>query len=452
MRVGELMITIHTIGEWVLDQCKKMGLEQAEIYYEEIDKINQTIRSGQIKEYFYTTSQGIGIRGIKGGKVAFIYSNSFDKEALLQSIANLSLVLDNLPETECFDFTENHLYDKDLSNFDIHTCTRDSKKDLYIELSKQIRERYKESVQLNRMTFDDKHCKLTLMNTRGTNISYSKNVSQSLVDFHIGINDEIISYSRGIMKNCKITNECFQQIFLDSLPIMDHLQIIDEVETQTVPVVFKNNSCGQFLLYISKAFRGDMINSRHSFLSDLLGKQIGSPLLNVISDPTNKLFPGYFPFDYEGTPSKQINLIQNGVLLNFIHDLQSSAMSGGVPTGHAIRSSYRTKPLLGFTSLYISNGEKSFKDLVKEMNRGLIVFKAAFQSAVNTATGKVSIPVSGIWVENAQPKFYVKDTILNFEILDLLGNIKNIGNDLLYYSHYSSPSLLVDGIQISGNK
>jgi len=91
---------------------------------------------------------------------------------------------------------------------------------------------------------------------------------------------------------------------------------------------------------------------------DLRGKQIAPAFVDIVDDPTKKKFRGrtmigHFDFDDEGNPAGRANLVERGVLKNF---LTGSAPLPGQSelNGHA-RNAYHERPISRMGNLFVVN-------------------------------------------------------------------------------------------------
>lgn len=68
----------------------------------------------------------------------------------------------------------------------------------------------------------------------------------------------------------------------------------------------------------------------------------------------------------------------------------------------------------------------------------------------NPVSGDFSVGVSGIYIENGELKHPVKEVIYSGNVIELFKNIRALANDLKFFGNTGSPTLLVEGADISG--
>jgi PmbA protein len=67
----------------------------------------------------------------------------------------------------------------------------------------------------------------------------------------------------------------------------------------------------------------------------------------------------------------------------------------------------------------------------------------------NPISGDFSIGISGLWIENGETAYPIKEAVISGNILELFKKIEGIGNDLKFYGNVGSPSLLIGDMDIS---
>src|SRR4030042_2645519 len=99
--------------------------------------------------------------------------------------------------------------------------------------------------------------------------------------------------------------------------------------SKLLPVIFTPHGVASVLLSpLVLAFNGKTVLEGASPLKDKLGKQVFAKRLSLWDDATVAYGVGSYPFDDEGVPSLRLPLVANGVVTNFLYDLQTSALAG----------------------------------------------------------------------------------------------------------------------------
>lgn len=164
---------------------------------------------------------------------------------------------------------------------------------------------------------------------------------------------------------------------------------------------------------------------------------------------------GTKPVDDEGMPGSKKTLISEGRLTGFIHNTYTAKKDGAASTGNAVRGSFKSLPGVDVTNLYIEPAEKprvkgqGNNSLIKSVSKGILVLDAMGVHTANPISGDFSIGISGLWIENGEVAYPVKEALISGNILDMFKKVKGVGNDLRFYGSIGSPSLLIGEMDIS---
>ncbi len=135
-----------------------------------------------------------------------------------------------------------------------------------------------------------------------------------------------------------------------------------------------------------------------------IGKKVGSDILSIIDDGSQKGFSGYVPFDDEGNPAEKTYLIKNGILTGRLHSLITADFLEEEITGNGRAITTEFEPIVRMTSTYIDKGENTFEELVSDIDEGFYIdtfkhgsglstFTIAPSKAYKIAKGKIADPI-----------------------------------------------------------
>jgi PmbA protein len=197
-----------------------------------------------------------------------------------------------------------------------------------------------------------------------------------------------------------------------------------------------------FKLMLYSFFLG--INGRNvvkgdSPLKGRLGEEIFSKALTITDNPHIDYSSGACPISNEGVPSRILPLIENGILKNFIYDLDTAGMAGTEPTGHNGCSPYNP---------VITPGTKSSSEIIKEINNGIYIDGLIGFGQSNIINGDFSCNLGlGFKIENGKFSGRIKNIMVSGNIYDIFKNNIILSSDTepTIYMPYA----LVEGISIS---
>jgi PmbA protein len=201
---------------------------------------------------------------------------------------------------------------------------------------------------------------------------------------------------------------------------------------------------------LTEATSGKALYEKVSPLKDRVGQRILSDKLTLIDEPLDDAVPGARAFDDEGTACRNRPLIEDGVLRGFYHDRFYAWKNGVQPTGHGYRGNVTTKAVPSLEHLRVKPGSASFGDLLKQMDRGVIVAGVMGAHSGNILNGDYSIGLSpGLWVENGEVIGQVKDAMVAGNVYETMNNVSAVG-DTAYASYMGRfPAVLFDGVSVA---
>ena len=230
-----------------------------------------------------------------------------------------------------------------------------------------------------------------------------------------------------------------------------------KITSVKVPVILDSSVASDFLGIFSSSLSAEAVQKKRSFLANKIGKNIISPIVNIFDDGLMPWRIGTKPVDDEGVPTSKKMIVSKGALTGFIHNTYTAKKEGTVSTGNAVRGGFKSLPGVGVMNLYIEAEESekyevgSEKDnkLIKSLSKGILVLEAMGVHTANPISGDFSVGISGLWIENGEIKYPVKEAVISGNVLELFKRIERVGSDLKFYGKIGSPSLLIGEMDIS---
>jgi len=174
---------------------------------------------------------------------------------------------------------------------------------------------------------------------------------------------------------------------------------------------------------------GDLVFSGHSIISDKMGHKIGSDLVTIIDDPTKNHY-GHFIYDHEGTKAKPHLLIKNGVLVGFLHSLESAAKLGGEPEGSARAQSHHYPPIVRMSNTYLAPGDMTLEEILEDIDYGVYLSGSQY-GYVESQKGQFTCKVEEGWlIEKGKLTEHLRDVAISGLTLEALKNVTAVGKDL----------------------
>lgn len=214
-----------------------------------------------------------------------------------------------------------------------------------------------------------------------------------------------------------------------------------------IPILFTSKAADMLWSTVQAALNGKRVLEKASPWAERLGQAAMTSALSLYQDP--EAGPFSCPFDDEGTPTQPLVFIKNGILQNFYCDRTSGQQLGIGTTGNGFRPGLGSYPTPGLFNLLIQPGNQSLSDLITHLGDGLIVDQML--GGGGSISGDFSINVDlGYRVKKGQVIGRVKDTMVSGNIYSALKQLLALGSDAEWNGSCYTPSLIVDGLSVTG--
>jgi TldD protein len=181
---------------------------------------------------------------------------------------------------------------------------------------------------------------------------------------------------------------------------------------------------------VGHSLEGDCNRKKTSVFSDMIGQKIAAEDVTVIDNGQIENRRGSLNIDDEGTPTSSTTLIENGVLIGYMHDRLSARIMGHKATGNGRREDYKHPPLPRMTNTYMVNGKQDPQEIISSVKDG--IYCVSFGGGqVDTTSGKFVFSASEAYkIINGKICQPVKGATLIGSGSESLKNISSIGNDM----------------------
>jgi PmbA protein len=217
-------------------------------------------------------------------------------------------------------------------------------------------------------------------------------------------------------------------------------ETIAPIKSGDMPVIFAPVGMGVLGLTLVLGFNGKNVLLGSSPLAGKLGKKIADQRLSLIDNPLIDYAGNSSKYDGEGIPRQVTPLIENGVVRNFLYDLDTAGRAGTKTTGHGTGCNP--------TNLLVKEGDMPYEEMVKSIKEGLLVLDVMGLGQGNPISGEFSVNVQlGYKIEDGEVVGRVKDVMLAGNVYDALNDIVAIGDKAEWLSAFGG-SYLIPPIQI----
>ncbi len=232
-----------------------------------------------------------------------------------------------------------------------------------------------------------------------------------------------------------------------------------------IPILLTPSAVSDVMAALGAGLSGSAVAKGLSPLTGKLGQKIVGENFSVIDDPLHPGAVGSQPFDDEGVPCRKKYLIRNGVLENYLLDLNSAEKLNLEPNGTGFRytpliksRSFKPTPGPSFTNLLIPAGKRSSEEIIESLPRVLVIDQLTGVLLGNLTNGDWSGNVEyGILYEKGKPLGRVKNAMTGGNIYTMLNEkLGESSSDRVWVSGFGGssgssllPYLLFDDMNIS---
>ncbi|MEM3536190.1 MAG: metallopeptidase TldD-related protein, partial [Candidatus Bathyarchaeia archaeon] len=224
------------------------------------------------------------------------------------------------------------------------------------------------------------------------------------------------------------------------------------IETGNFSIIFTQFALQQLLYYtLINAVKADYVQRGQSAFKGKLGEKVASDAVTVYDDGLFKGGLRTWKFDGEGVPQQKTPIIEKGILRNFLYDNYTAKKEGKESTGNATRAGYLSTPDIEATNFRFMPGNKSPKELLNEVDEGLLVNYLQGAHSSNPASGEFSVVATPAWrIQKGEVTYATRGVMLAGNVFQVLKNISSLADNERKIGQLVAPWVLVENVKIIG--
>ncbi len=434
----------------ILSQAKSMGADEAEAVFYEADGISVTVRLGKLETVERPAEKALGLRVYCGKRTTSLSTSDLSPTALSELAEKAIMIAKQSPENPFAELAGENLFAGDYNqNLEINDATSPEAKTLKeMALGAEGAGRAVKGITNSEGgSAGWKKSKKTHLTSRGFE---GENASSSFSCYTVLLAGEGTRMERDYeFSSARFFEDLDNPEGIGRKAAKRTLKRLNprKIKSQSVPIIFHRRTSNSLLNHFASAINGKPVAKGTTFLSTEMGNQIFSNNIKIIDDPTRKRGLSSKPFDGEGLKMERLNLVQDGVLKNWLLDIASGKEMNLTSNGRASRSlAGATNP--SSSNLYMENGKRSLKEMMANVGEGLLVTEM-IGMGVNGVTGDYSRGATGFWFENGEIAYPVSEITIAGNLKEMFATLEP-ASDLKFKQGTDAPSILIPSMVVAG--
>ncbi|MCF2626397.1 TldD/PmbA family protein [Fusobacterium perfoetens] len=442
----------NTFIDLVFKKAKQKNIEEFEIYFLSGTNTSLKVYNEKIDSFSDNQNQGISFRGKFKEKMGYSYTESFteeDADFLIKEAEENASVIESDDEQIIYDGKGNYVsvetYDSSLENLEISKI-----EEFLINMEKEALQYDSRIKRVSTCVFGMGKSERIIKNSKGVDLRDRGNVAYVYIS--------VAAEENGIIKTgseFKVGRD-FNEFNYKEISHRAAYKALSKFNSISVDLkesrcVIENLAFTSLLESIAGIFSAEAVQKGVSLLKGKIGEKIASDKVSVIDNPHLEKSEGAASFDSEGVPTKYKELISNGVLKTYLYNLKTAKKDGVESTGNASKGGYKGTVGISSFNLYVQNGVKSFEELLKDVNEGILITDfAGLHSGLNSISGDFSLAAEGFIIENGKKGRALNQMTVAGNFFEVLKNIEEVGNDIRFsLSSTGSPSVIIKNLYFS---
>jgi len=428
----------------ILEQARKKA-DAAEVLYDEAESAGVRFQDNQLKSVSGSATSGVGLRVIHRGRLGFSCTNDFDSVDRL--VAN-ALDSAGFGQEARFQFPGAVAAAPEVKVYD--AAAAELPMERAVEMMKggiaRVLERCPEA-----------HCGGGVGREFGRSVlcnSAGLHYEEPSTHFAMGVSAFLVRGESFLWvdegeDSCRFSPDLLRH----ADKVLEWLRLSEKevkIGAEEMPVLFTPTALDFLLATFETNTNGKVVQKGASVLAKRLGERVLDPRVTLWDDPLVDYRPGSMAVDDEGVPARRKPIFENGVLKEFLYDLQTAGHMGAQSTGNGVRC-YSSAPSPGSANVRLAGGSTPWRKILSGLKRGLLIEAALGAGQSNVLAGAFSVNVElGFLIENGEIVGRVKDCMLAGNAFDAFNRIRDLSAETEWHGAAELPYVCFEALSVAG--
>ena len=426
------------IAEYALESLTKAGAEKAACAVSCGRKDEFNIEANEFSLLRSVFSESLSLKAICGGKKGVAVLNKLDRDSVDEAVKSCIALAESAQPDEAEDVAEmieNKDFDQTIGGADMDALFARSK-----DFMEQVRDEYPK-ILIEGMTAEFDSGESVYVNSKGVLFSDKSELYHAGAMFSAKDGDISTSFN-GYSAALDSLDQPFIEMGMLRVLLDESVKSLKarSIEDKFVGKIIVTPACEDMIWdTIIGCFLSDRsLIEETSLWKDALGTMVADPKLTFRAVPLHKKIIAGERFTGDGYESFDTDIISEGVLKSFALSLYGSNKTG---KPRALNSS--------FGNIEVVQGDTPLEQIIKGVDRGILLNR--FSGASPGPGGDVSgVAKNSFLIENGAVTDALTETMVSFNILDIIKNITAISTEQICSGMSILPWCCFDGVTISG--
>ncbi|MFM7225835.1 MAG: TldD/PmbA family protein [Actinomycetota bacterium] len=430
--------------------------EEVEAYVVRSEETEVEVYDGEVESLTTAGVEGIGVRVVVGGRQGLAWAGSLEPEVVAETLreardnARFSAVDEHCGLATPADAAACIPPDLDLWRADLATVPTAEKVRLALELERATRAGDPRIRNVEGAGYGDARSESALATSTGIEAE-SRRTTCSASVAALADDGSGTQSGYGFTTGRAVGELDLEAAARDAVVRSCRLLGARPVPGRRIPIVLDPLVTRAFLGVCAGAFDGEAVLKGRSLFADRFGEAVAAPGVRLVDDPTDPRAPGAARFDGEGIPTRRNDLVVDGVLQRFLHNV-ATGRRAGVPTTASATRSFASVPGVGVRALRLEPGSLGPDEILRRAGDALYVQSVSgLHSGTNPISGDFSVGAVGLVVRDGELGAPVREVTIASTLQRMLLDIVEVGSDLVFLPGATAGlTLLIGEMTLSG--
>jgi len=428
-------------------EAKARGIEDIQIYLAKDSEFELEVLKGELDKYTIATTQKLSVKGIYDSKMGIVETEVINDDMIdfiIESIIASAKTVNSEDEVFIYEGDKEYKEVKGLYNPELSEINAKTKIESVFDIEKRVMSKDKR-IRMVQAFYGDGTINVLIQNSKG--LKLEKLVNNGMMGVNVIASDG--KDQRTAFEY--IQSNDYSDFDLEKIAALGVKKAVallgaEPCESGKYEVLLSNEASASLLSPHLMMFSAEMVQRNMSLLKGKVGEIVSDSKISIVDDPFMKKSTRSGAFDDEGVATSYKELIKEGILTGYLHNLKTAKKDNIKSTGNGFLSG------ISPTNFYIKPGHLKYDEAVKSMKKGLIITDlAGTHAGANPISGDFSLQASGFLVEDGKIVRPVALITVAGNYLDMLKDVTGVCDDLKFNFRYiGSPSIRIKSLVVSG--